>query len=189
MRNLLIIAIILLANCTYAQTLIEKNNVERKGFVIGVGLGGGALTLNTNDTLQVAFSGSLPNIKIGAMVNERLALLAMLPGATYTYNGKTRGFEAVMVAAQYWIKDKWWVMGGTGLTFDAPAFFTVKDLKTAGFYTGLPAFTFATGYEVWNNGKFAIDLHYRIFLGKSNLPNNGQREGMSNLFIVGFNWY
>lgn len=189
MRKILILTLTIMVNYTFAQTNLDKKQVERKGFVIGIGLGAGALTLNTNDTIQTSFSTTLPNIKVGYMLNKRLALLALLPGANYKYKGKNRGFEALIIAGQYWLKDNWWVLGGTGLTFDAPAFYTVKDPKTAGFYTGVPAFTFATGYEVWHKGRFALDLQYRIFLGQSNLPNNGQREGVSNMFIVGFNWY
>lgn len=178
-----------MVNYTSAQTNLHKKPVERKGFVIGVGLGAGALTLNTNNTIKTSFSTTLPNIKVGYMLSKRLALLAILPGANYKYNGKDRGFEALIIGGQYWLKDNWRVLGGTGLTFDAPAFYTVKDPKTAGFYTGVPAFTFATGYEVWHKGRLALDLQYRTFLGKSNLPNKGQREGVSNMFIVGFNWY
>lgn len=189
MRKILILTLTIMVNYTFAQTNLDKKPFDRKGFVIGLGLGAGALTLNTNDTTKVGFSTTFPNIKVGYMLSKRLALLALLPGANYKYYGKDRGFEGITIAAQYWLKDKWWVLGGTGLTFDAPAFYTVKDPKTAGFYTGFPAFTFATGYEVWRKGRFALDLQYRIFLGKSNLPNNGQREGMSNMFIVGFNWY
>jgi len=189
MRKILIFTLFILANYTFAQKNLYKNPVERKGLVMGVGLGAGALTLNTNDTIQTSFSTTLPNIKVGYMLTERLALLALLPGANYKYSGKDRGFEGVIIAGQYWIKDNWWVLGGTGLTFDAPAFYTVKDPKTAGFYTGFPAITFATGYEVWHKGRFSLDLQYRIFLGKSNLPDSGQREGVSNVFIIGLNWY
>lgn len=80
-------------------------------------------------------------------------------------------------------------MGGVGLTFDAPAFYTVKDPKTAEFHIGLPALTAGTGYEIYRKGKFAIDLQYRFFYGQSNLSYNGFRKGFSNMFIVGFNWY
>ncbi|PCJ37858.1 MAG: hypothetical protein COA99_12395 [Moraxellaceae bacterium] len=189
MRKILILTLTLIANYTFAQTNLEHKQIERKGFVIGLGLGAGVLTLNTNNTTNVTFSTTLPNIKVGYMLNERFALLALLPGANYKYQGKDRGFEGLIIAGQYWLIDNWWLLGGAGLTFDAPAFYTVKDPKTANFYTGLPAFTFTTGYEVWHKGRFALDLQYRIFLGKSNLPNNGQREGLSNMFIVGFNWY
>ena len=188
MRKLNLIFLIIISNYSFGQTNLDKQTIERKGFVIGLGLGAGVLSLNSNDTLNVSFSKTLPNIKVGYMVNKRLALLALLPGANYKYDGKDRGFEGFIIAGQYWIKGNLWVLCGTGLTFDAPAFYTVKDPKTAGFYTGIPAFSFATGYEVWHKGRFALDLQYRIFLGKSNLPNNGQREGISNMFIVGFNW-
>ena len=189
MKSILIMSLLILAHAASAQVNVEKASFERKGFLIGLGLGAGVLTLHTNDTIQNAFSTTLPNIKVGYMVNKRIALLAMLPGSNYKYDGKDRGFEGIIIAGQCWIKNKWWLMGGTGLTFDAPAFYTVKDLKTSSFYTGVPAFTFATGYEIWRKERFALDLQYRIFFGKSNLPNNGQREGISNMFIVGFNWY
>jgi hypothetical protein len=135
------------------------------------------------------FSASIPNIKIGYMVNDKLALLAMLPGATYKNQNKDRGFEGIMIAGQYWVQNHWWLMGGAGMTFDAPAFYTVKDLKTAKFYTGVPAFMFATGYELWNQGKFALDLRYQFFLGKSNLEDGKSREGFANMVVLGFNWY
>lgn len=189
MRKVLIITLTIITNYTFAQTNLETNPVGRKGFMVGVGLGAGTLSLNTNDTSKLTFSTTLPNIKVGYLLHKRFALLALLPGANYKYNGNDRGFEGLIIAGQYWIKDNWWVSGGTGLTFDAPAFYTVKDPKTAAFYTGAPAFTFSTGYEIWNKGRFALDLQYRIFIGKSNLPNNGQREGISNMLIVGFNWY
>ena len=189
MRNLLFIILICFANSLTAQTIAEKPTGERKGFIFGLGIGAGVLTLQTHDTTQVGFSTSLPNIKIGYLLNKKIAFFALLPGATYQQAGKTRGFEGIQLACQYWIKEKWWLMGGTGLTFDAPAFYTVKDPKTAEFYTGFPSYSFATGYECWRKGRFAIDIQYRIYMGKSNLLNNVERLGISNMFIFGFNWY
>jgi hypothetical protein len=70
---------------------------------------------------------------LGICLTTGLALLALLPGANYNYNGKDRGFEALIISGQYWLKDNWWVLAGTGLTFDAPAFYTVKDPKQLSF--------------------------------------------------------
>lgn len=189
MRKILILTLVIMANSAFAQTISVKKPIERKGFIVGLGVGTGLLNINTNDTDNVAFSITLPNIKIGYMLNNQFALLGQFQGVTYKYKGKDRGFEALIIAGQYWIKENWWVLGGTGLTFDAPAFYTVKKIKKTEFYTGIPALSFATGYEVWHKGSFSLDLQYRLFLGKSNLPDNGQRKGVSSMFIIGFNWY
>lgn len=189
MNKILIIALLFLVNQTIAQSNLNKKFAERKGFVIGLGVGAGTLALNTNDTTNLTFSGSLPNIKIGYMINSELALLAMLPGATYKYKGNDRGFEGITLAAQYWFKNNWSVLGGAGLTFDAPAFYTVKDIQSADFHIGFPSVMAGIGYEVWRKGRFALDLQYRIFIGKSDLENNGHRRGVSNMLIIGFNWY
>ncbi len=186
MRSFIACLLILAALKAQAQ---QNHPFEKKGFSFGLGVGLGALTLNANDTITAKFSSTIPNIKVGYMLNKRLALFALLPGANYKYQNKARGFEGLIVAGQYWLKDSWWVLGGTGLTFDAPAFYTVKDPQTAEFNTGLPAFSLATGYEIWHKGRFALDMQYRIFLGKANLKNDGFREGVSNMVILGFNWY
>ena len=88
MRKIVTIALIIIANYSFAQTNTGKLQIERKGFVFGVGLGAGSLSLNTNDTVSTKLSTALPNIKVGYMLNNRLALLAILPGANYNYNEK-----------------------------------------------------------------------------------------------------
>lgn len=186
-KTVLLLVILFFSNSFYSQ--VNETITQRKGIVFGLGLGAGVLSLNTNDTLSVTFSTTLPNIKFGYMFTERFAMYTLLPGANYKYKNKARGFEGILVAGQYWITNKWWVLAGTGLTFDAPAFYTVKDPKTAEFYTGFPAFTFATGFEVLKKEHFVVDLHYRIFLGESHIQNEGERTGVSNMFILGFNWY
>lgn len=162
---------------------------QRKGLFLGMGFGAGTLQLSANDTSTKAFSFSIPNIKIGYMLTNRFGMMIFLPGSTYQYRGKVRGFEGVTIAAQYWVKDRWWLLAGSGVTFDAPAFYTVKDPKEAEFYFGFPAITAGTGIEIYRKGKFAIDLQYRFFMGKSLLRNNQFREGTANFFLVGFNWY
>ncbi len=189
MRNLLLTSFIMLAFNLFAQNNNVDNTLERKGFIFGLGIGGGALNLNTNDTTELTFSTTLPNIKVGYMLNSRLAICALLPGAVYKYNETDRGFEAIMIAGQYWLKDQWWVLGAAGLTFDAPAFYTIKDPTQASFYTGFPSLSISMGYEIWHKGRFSLDLQYRLFYGKSKIGDNGQRTGVANMFIVGFNWY
>lgn len=70
MQKILTLILTIMANYTFAQTNLDTKPVERKGFIIGVGLGAGVLTLNTNDTTKVSFSTTFPNIKIGYMLNK-----------------------------------------------------------------------------------------------------------------------
>lgn len=189
MQKILFVILIFIGQLGFSQSTTMQKKVERHGVVFGLGVGAGVLKLNTNDTIKEGFSTTLPNFKLGYMVRPQLEVFALLPGANYKYNGKDRGFEGFILGTQYWMLDRWWVLGGVGLTFDAPAFYTVKNPKTAEFNTGLPAFSLGTGFEVWKNEQYAVDIQYRFFMGTSNLPNDGTRKGMSNMLIVGFNVY
>lgn len=184
----LILLTILFYNTAMAQVDLNNQTASNQGMLIGLGLGAGTLSLKYNDTVYNKFSTTLPNIKIGYKFNKKIALCILLPGANYKYNKKDRGFEAFVPAIQYWINPKWWALLGTGLTFDAPAFYTVDDPKKAAFYTGIPAITFATGYEILHKKNFGLDLQYRFFAGKSVIEPSKYRTGLSNMLLVGFNW-
>jgi len=182
------ILLLLFCNTAMAQVDSSKHITKDKGLFIGLGIGAGSLALKYNDTLTNKFSTTLPNIKIGYRFNKKLAVCILLPGANYKYHNKDRGFEGFITVVQYWLKPYWWALIGSGLTFDAPAFYTVNDPKKAAFYVGFPAFTAATGYEIWHRNKFVLDLQYRFFMGKSVITTNQFREGFSNMFVIGFNW-
>ena len=180
--------ILLFCNPVIAQVQTNKPLTNDKGLLIGLGIGAGSLALKYNDTVTNKFSTTLPNLKIGYRFNKKLAVCILLPGANYKYHNKDRGFEGFIPIVQYWMKPNWWALIGCGLTFDAPAFYTVEDPKKAIFYTGFPAFTVATGYEIWHRNKFVLDLQYRFFAGKSVIATNQFRKGISNMFVIGFNW-
>ncbi|MCB0847875.1 MAG: hypothetical protein KDE26_31695, partial [Bacteroidetes bacterium] len=78
MRKILILTLTILVNYSFAQTNLDSNPTERKGFVFGFGLGRSVSTLNTNDTIQTSFTSTMPNIKVGYMLNPRFALLALV---------------------------------------------------------------------------------------------------------------
>jgi hypothetical protein len=189
MSKVLLLAMVMISYQALAQNNSEASSVYRKGLVFGMGIGAGTLRLKDKNHTEHFLSASLPNIKIGYMINNKLELLTILPGAIYKHDGKTRGFEGIIFGGQYWLHEQWWVSAGTGITVDAPAFYTVKDPKNAEFYVGFPASTLSTGYEIWHKGRCTIDLQYRLFLGKSNLKNDTVREGTAHMFIIGVNWY
>jgi hypothetical protein len=173
----------------FAQVPIKTTGFERKGFTFGFSAGAGILSLSAHDTTKTGFAPTIPNLQFGWMVSPRLAIQLLLPGSTYKYHDKTRGFEGYILTAKYWPRDNFWVMGGTGVCFDAPAFWTVNDPKKAVFNTGLPAITIAAGYEILHRNKFAIDLQYRFYYGQADLDDRATRKGISNMLSIGFNWY
>ena len=83
----------------------ETNPIERKGFVIGFGIGGGVISIADSDQ-EVPFDkaqggGSFPNLKLGRMVNDRLAILDLYSGMSYEYQDIDRSFDAFMPSVQY----------------------------------------------------------------------------------------
>lgn len=184
-----LILILVVVETLYSQNVDNQNTFLRKGFTFGFSVGAGILSLSTNDTLNTVFTATLPNLRIGYMTNERLALQILLPGSPYQYSGKSRGFEGILCSGQYWLQKKWWILGGVGITLDAPAFWTMKNPDEENFYTGFPAIALATGFEIWQRKNFAIDMQYRIYTGQVKLENNGKKRGLSNMLSMGLNWY
>lgn len=184
-----IVTILLTSLNGMSQESGNANQHSKQGFNFGIGIGYGLISGTMNDSSFTQGSASLPNIKIGYMIKENLSLQLVLPGATYAQNDSPRGFEGVLLSAQWWPKNKWWIQGAAGMTFDAPAFWTVENPSEAQFFTGFPALSFGTGFEIIQRRKFTLDAQYRIFYGQTNRHDTRELRGMSNMIIIGFNWY
>jgi hypothetical protein len=191
MKQFLIFLLTSIAIVGHAQNNSESN-FERKGFVFGASLGASYMSLNFHShPRQTEMSASFPNIKAGAMISSRTALLLVLPGSIYTYDiegrSRDRGFEGIVPSVQYWFSDRWWVLGGIGLGMDAPAFYDIESEDERKFYFGT-ALIAGVGYEVWRERKFALDVQSRIHLGTASRP-EGKFRGTAFDVLVGFNWY
>ncbi|MFK7972903.1 MAG: hypothetical protein AB8F95_21205 [Bacteroidia bacterium] len=189
MKNLVIFVLAFWSLFAYSQN--ETNPIERKGFVIGFGVGAGVISISDSDQAE-PFSeaqggGSFPNLKLGWMVNDRLAILGMYSGMIYEYEGKDRSFDAFMPSIQYWIKDRWWVNAGAGVAMDFPAFYE-DNIKDEDWNFG-GAVAFSTGYELVQKKKFALDLHTQLQMGWTNLSDDKERDAVVFSIGLGFNWY
>lgn len=170
--------------CTIGQAYAQQNTPERKGFMIGASAGIGILSMSGNTTgVSEGTDISLPNLKLGWMLNNDLALLLTQPGASYEENGDDRSIDGVIPSVQYWAKPNWWISGGFGLGWDAPAFY--EDSKNNHFGT---ACQFSTGYEFYRKGRFTMDIQGTLFAAKVD-TDNGSREAVSFLTGIGFNFY
>jgi hypothetical protein len=190
MKNLLMIVFAFCAFSVFGQD--TQTGVNRDGFFIGVGAGIGVITIEDDQTenpFEETQAGlSLPNLKLGWMVGDRLAILASVPGTIYEYEGKDRSFDAIIPSVQYWAGDRWWINAGFGLAMDMPALYEVKDVKDENWNFGCAVLA-ATGFEIVQKSNFTIDFQTKIHLGRVSLENDLHRDAASLSVGVGFNWY
>ncbi|MCA0447474.1 MAG: hypothetical protein LCH54_14730 [Bacteroidetes bacterium] len=171
---------------SFAQT------TERTGYVFSISGGISSLQLSTSsfsDQSEIYYS--IPNFKFGWMVNPKTEVSLYIPGNVYSYKGsgrhRDRIFEGLLPSVQYWFADKWWVLGGAGLTIDGMTFYDTRNKSEINFYFGSSVVA-GTGYEVWSRKNMVIDLQGRIHAGSSNIP-EGKRTLLAFDFLVGVNWY
>lgn len=190
MKNVLILVLMLATLTAFAQTT-ERTGIERKGFVIGFNVGGGVITVSDNgqDGFSKAHGGfSFPDLKLGGMINHRLAILATTSGMIYDYNKADRTFGTLIPVAQFWGTNRWWINGGIGMAMDYPALYDFNENGNNDLKVGC-AVTFGTGYEVLQKEKFAIDLQAKITMGRAYENKNTYRDGVACSIGVGFNWF
>ncbi|MEL6924596.1 MAG: hypothetical protein AAFO94_11155, partial [Bacteroidota bacterium] len=184
MKNLIVLIICICSLSVAAQE--TQSNIERKGFVIGLSLGGSAISISesiSDANFDDAQGGlSLPNLKFGWMLNERLALMATFPGMIYEYEGTDRSFDAFVPSLQYWMGNRWWINGGVGLAMDFPALYEVDNVRDEEWNFGC-AVAISTGYELVQRGKFALDLQTKLYLGRVSLGDKQYRDAA--IFSVG----
>lgn len=184
-------SLLLLLTCCFASLWArgDGDTSHHKGLLLSLAFGGGNIQLKTLTTSKNEAVLSLPNIKFGYWLNARTSVHFLMPGAVYNLKASDRIFEAFQLGLSRWISPRWWVLGATGPTFDAGAFYTVDKLSQIKANTGLPSFSIGTGYEIWSKGKYGIDLQYRFFYGRSKLDDGDHRIGMAHVFLLGFNLY
>ncbi len=186
-RNILLTLTFMIS---FLKLSAQETKVERSGFLIGFSAGAGVITIADNKcSFDLTQGGiSFPGLKIGWMASERTAILAVLPGMTYTENGKDRSFEAIIPSVQHWIGDRWWLSGGVGLGMDFPAFYEVNEVKDESWNFGCAAMA-ATGFELIQRKRYTLDLQSRLHMARVFPGENQTRDGVAFSIGVGFNWY
>ncbi len=176
----------------YACTAQENSKfADREGFVFGTSVGISYINLKVQDLInQDVLAASFPNFKIGYMISKNTAILLHLPGSVYKYyrsgRPRDRGFEGIVPSVQYWNNQRMWFLAGAGITMDAPAFYDIKNEDERKFYFGYGIIASA-GYEIWTNGRFAIDIQARMHYGEVDFENLNENGFAANL-LIGFNW-
>ena len=163
--------------------LTAQNDITREGLFFGFSAGGGIHL--SNDDYQSRMS--LPNIKIGYMVNEKLGFGLYMPGGVSTINSQNRAFEAFLPSVQYYLTKNWYASAGVGLSLETTPFYDVDfSVGPPDFYVG-PGFGFAAGYEFLHfKDKFAVDIQSRVLLGQIYSDKNNSTEQAAFDILIGF---
>ena len=187
------LAFILISTMTMAQNnSMNKSTYQRDGFMFEFGIGGGVISIEDSQRIQTfeksqgAFS--FPEIKIGYLLNDKLAITVTMPGMIYEFQNNDRHFGGFIPSVQYWIKDRWWIHGGLGLAIDSPALYDIKDNINDDWNFGCAVMA-STGYEVYSKKNFVLNIQSKLVMGRAFLDGDIHRDAVSFNLGFGFSWF
>lgn len=184
--------ILLFFGLLFSISTIAQTDATRKGFVFGFSTGIANSNLKFPSKNQNNTNLAI-NWKVGYMLNPKLALLLNGAVSVYDYDlsdrKRLRDFGGVFASTQYFLSDKFWVLGGIGIGTDAPVFYDLKpenEVETK-YYSGIGLIS-SIGYEIYRKNNFALDLQARINYNNVNLP-IGKTSGLTTGLLIGVNFY
>ena len=185
------IAFVLVSSLSYAQKTNTEKTTNRDGFIFEFVVGGGIISLEDSSGIQTFDKSQgtfvFPDLKLGYMLNYRLAITISIPGNIYEFQDNDRNFAGFIPSLQYWIKDKWWIHGGFGLVIDSPALYDIKDNVNDNWNYG-HAVMFSTGYEIYKKKNFALNVQSKLVMGRANLVGDTNRDAVLFNVGLGFSW-
>jgi hypothetical protein len=160
-----------------------SKGVARHGFLIGFTIGAGIEACPPCD----AHEGFSAGLHIGMLLNDRLAVILGTSALSYGesvhldhYSLLTTTSSAIRaLSVRYWVQKRVWVEGGLGASAMGRGLATTNSPSEIAL--GLTA---ASGFEVIQKGKFALDLQGRFWTARF----EGGHYGFLSA-SVGLNWY
>ncbi|MDO6596601.1 hypothetical protein Q4512_06720 [Oceanihabitans sp. 2_MG-2023] len=185
------VAFALVSSITYAQNTKEESTTQREGFIVEFVVGGGIISIEDSAGIQTFDKSQgtfvFPDLKLGYMLNERLAITVSMPGSIYEFQDNDRNFGGFIPSVQYWAKDRWWIHGGIGLAIDSPALYDIKDDVNDDWNFGCAVMA-STGYEIYKKKKFALNVQSKLVLGRAFLDGDVDRDAVIFNVGLGFSW-
>ncbi|MHB0753697.1 hypothetical protein [Polaribacter sp. M15] len=186
------IAFALVSSITVAQNTNTKTTNQREGFMFEFTVGGGLISIEDSAGIQT-FNESqgtfvFPDLKLGYMLNEKLAITVSMPGNIYKFQDNDRNFGGLIPSVQYWVKEKWWIHGGVGLAIDSPALYDIKDDVNDDWNFGT-AVMVSSGYEMYKKKNFVLNVQSKLVLGHASLDGDAQRDALIFNVGLGFSWF
>lgn len=186
------VAIAFISSSTIAQNTKSETTTHRNGFIFEFSVGGGLISIEDSAGIQTFDKSKetfvFPDVKLGYMLNDKLAITISMPGNIYEYKNNDRNFGGFIPSVQYWVKDQWWIHGGIGLAIDSPALYDIKDNVNDDWNFGT-AVMVSTGYEFYQKKNFALNLQSKVVLGHASLDGGAQRDAVIFNMGLGFSWF
>jgi len=185
------VAFALVSSTTYAQNTNSETTTQRDGFIFEFVVGGGIISIEDSAGIQTFDKSQgtfvFPDVKLGYMLNEKLAITASLPGNIYEFQDNDRNFGGFIPSLQYWVKDRWWIHGGIGLAIDSPALYDIKDNVNDDWNFGCAVMA-STGYEIYKKNNFALNVQSKLVLGRASLDGDMHRDALLFNIGLGLSW-
>lgn len=186
------VAFALLSSISYAQNTNSETTTVREGFIFEFVVGGGIISLEDSAGIQTFDKSQgtfvFPDLKLGYMLNDNLAITLSMPGNIYEFQDNDRNFGGFIPSVQYWLKDRWWIHGGIGLAIDSPALYDIKDDVNDDWNFGT-AVMVSSGYEIYKKKNFALNVQSKLVLGHASLDGDAQRDALIFNVGLGFSWF
>tara|TARA_R110002126_G_scaffold124451_1_gene266409 strand:+ start:24237 stop:24839 length:603 start_codon:yes stop_codon:yes gene_type:complete len=185
------VAFALVSSITGAQNTNTETTNQREGFLFEFTVGGGIISIEDSEGIQTFDESQgtfvFPDIKLGYMLNEKLAITVSMPGNIYKFQDNDRNFGGLIPSVQYWVKDKWWIHGGIGLAIDSPALYDIKEDENDDWNFGT-AVMISSGYEMYKKKNFALNVQSKLVLGNVSLDGGADRDAVIFNIGLGFSW-
>lgn len=186
------VAFALVSSISYAQNTNSETTTVREGFIFEFVVGGGIISLEDSAGIQTFDKSQgtfvFPDLKLGYMLNDNLAITLSMPGNIYEFQDNDRNFGGFIPSVQYWLKDRWWIHGGIGLAIDSPALYDIKDDVNDDWNFGT-AVMVSSGYEIYKKKNFALNVQSKLVLGHASLDGDAQRDALIFNVGLGFSWF
>jgi hypothetical protein len=185
------VALSLSYSITYSQNKNSETTTQRDGFIVEFVVGGGIISIEDSAGMQTFDKSQgtfvFPDLKLGYMLNDKLAITLSLPGNIYEFQDNDRHFGGFIPSVQYWVKDRWWIHGGMGLAIDSPALYDIKDDVNDDWNFGF-ALKASTGYEFYKKKNFALNVQSNLVIGSVSLDGDMHRDAVIFNIGLGFSW-
>ena len=154
----------------------------RRGWNVGVGLGGGEISCSGPGCDDVTEAGSL-NLQVGTMLRPRLRAVLDLWGMAHKEEDFTVNQTLLTGGLQIWVINRLWLRGGVGIAtagfnYDGDLADTDDERhSTVGLAGGI-------GFEILSRRSFALDLELRGGTGFYD-----DKRAHNGAFNIGVTWY